>query len=53
MKKDGSVKLELESREKIKHVHKKEYQMPSIEELMDTIGQTLSEKKSVDIFFDD
>ena len=51
VKKDGSVKLALESRELNKQVHKKKYQMPNIEELMDTVGQTISEKKSGDIFF--
>ena len=27
-----------------KQVHKNKYQMPNIEELMDTVGQTISEK---------
>ena len=44
VKKDGSVKLALESRELNKQVHKNKYQMPNIEELMDTVGQTISEK---------
>ena len=35
----GSVKLS-------KPVHKNKYQMPNIEELMDAVGQTISEKKS-------
>ena len=38
VKKDGSVKLALESRELNKQVHKNEYQMPNIEEFVDTIG---------------
>ena len=46
VKKDGSVKLALESRELNKQVHKNKYQMPNIEELMDTVGQTISEKKT-------
>ena len=46
-----SVKLALESRELNKQVHKNKYQMPNIEELMDTVGQTISEKKPGDIFF--
>ena len=50
VKKDGSVKLALESRELNKQVHKNKYQMPNIEELMDTVGQTISEKKPGDIF---
>ena len=44
VKKDGSVKLALESREINKQVHKNKYQIPNIEELMDTVGQTNSEK---------
>ena len=50
VKKDGSVKLALESRELNKQVHKNKHQMPNIEELMDTVGQTISEKKPGDIF---
>ena len=46
VQKDGSVKLALESRELNKQVHKNKYQMPNIEELMDTVGQTISEKKT-------
>ena len=46
VKKDGSVKLALESRELNKQVHKNKYQMPNIEELVDTIGQLISEKKT-------
>ena len=46
VKKDGSVKLALESRELNKQVHKNKYQMPNIEELKDTVGQTISEKKN-------
>ena len=49
-KKDGSVKLALESRELNKQVHKNKYQMPNIEELINTVGQTISEKKQGDIF---
>ena len=45
VKKDGSVKVALESREFNKQVHKNKYPMPNIEELMDTVGQTISEKK--------
>ena len=45
VKKDGSVKLALESRELNKQVHKNKYQMPNIKELMDTVGQTISKKK--------
>ena len=46
-KKDVSVKLAPESRELNKQVHK----MPNIEELMDTVGQTISEKKPGHIYF--
>ena len=51
VKKDGSVKLALESRELNKQVHKNKYQMPNIEELMDTVGQTISEKKNQETYF--
>ena len=51
VKKDESVKLALEARELNKLVHKYKYQLPNVEELMDTVGQTISEKKSVEIFF--
>ena len=45
------MKLELESRELNKQVQKSKYQMPNIEELIDTVGQTISEKKQGDIYF--
>ena len=51
VKTDGSVKLALESRELNKQVHKNKYQMPNIEELMDTVGQTISERKPGDVYF--
>ena len=51
IKKDASVKLALESRELNTQVHKNKYQMPKIEDLMDTVGQTISEKKQGDIYF--
>ena len=51
VKKDGSVKLALESRELNKQVHKNKYQMPNIEELMNTVGQTISERKPGDVYF--
>ena len=51
VKKDGSVKLALESRELKTEVHKNKYQMPNIEELMDIVGQTISERKQGDVFF--
>ena len=38
VKKDGSVKLALESRKLNKPVHKNKYQMINIEELMDIVG---------------
>ena len=50
VKKDGSVKLALESRELNKQVHKNKYQMPNIEELMDTVGQTISERKPGEVY---
>ena len=45
------MNLALESRELNKQVHKNKYQMPNIEELMNTVGQLISEKKSGDIYF--
>ena len=51
VKKNGSVKLALESKELNKQVHKNKYQMPNIEELMDTVEQTIREIKSGDILF--
>ena len=50
-KKDGSVKLALESRELNKQMHKNKYQMPNIKKLVDTIGQLISEKKQGDMYF--
>ena len=37
IKKDGLVKLVLESREMNKQVHKNKYQLPNIDELMDIV----------------
>ena len=51
VKKDGSVKLALESRELKKQVHKNKYQMPNTEELVDTIEQLISEKKQGEMYF--
>ena len=51
VKKDGSVKLALESRELNKQVHKNKYQMPNIEELKDTVRQTIREGKTEDVYF--
>ena len=51
-KEDGSVKLAVDSRELNKQVHRRNYQKPNIKELMDTIGQTISEMKPGKVFFD-
>ena len=51
VKKDGSVKLALEAREWNKQVHKNKKQIPNMEKLMDAVDQTISEKKSGDIYF--
>ena len=51
VKKDWSVKLALESRELNKQAHKNKYQNPNIEELVDTIGQLISEKKQGEMYF--
>ena len=45
VKKDGSIKLALESRELNKQLHKNKYQMPNIDELIDGVSQTIAEKK--------
>ena len=50
VKKDGSVKLAQDVLELNKQVQKNKYQMPNIEELMDAVGQTISEKKSGEIY---
>ena len=50
LKKDMSINLALESRELNKQVHKNKYQMPNIEELLDTVSKTISERKSGEIF---
>ena len=46
VKMSGSVKLALKLRELNKQVHKNKYQMLNIEELLDTIGQLIPEKKT-------
>ena len=51
VKKDGSVKLALESRKLNKQVHKNKDQMSNIEELMDTVGQTINERKPGNVYF--
>ena len=45
VKKDDSVKLALEARELNKQVQKNKYLKPNIEQLMNAVGQTISEKK--------
>ena len=51
VKKDGGIKLALESREPNKQVHKNKYQMPNIDELEDGISQIIAERKAVDVYF--
>ena len=51
VKKDGSIKLALESRELNKQVHKNKYQMPNIDELVDGVSQIIAEKKSGNVYF--
>ena len=46
VKKDGSIKLALESRELNKQVHKNKYQMPNTDELVDGISQRNGERKA-------
>ena len=51
VKKDGSIKLALESRELNKQVHKNKYQMPNIDELVDGISQIIAERKAGNVYF--
>ena len=51
VKKDGSKKLALESRELNKQVHKNKYQMPNIDELVDGVSQIIAEKSGECIFY--
>ena len=51
VKKDGSIKLTLESRELNKQVHKNKYQMPNIDELVDGISQIIAERKAGNVYF--
>ena len=51
IKKDGLVKLGFEAGKLNKHVNKKKSQKLKIEEVMDRIGQTISERKNDDVFF--
>ena len=51
VKRDGILKLAFESRKLNKQKHESKYQMPNIEELMDVIGQTVSERKSGTVYF--
>ena len=44
------VKIALESRQLNKQVHKNKFQIPKIEELMNFLGQTISERKNGDEF---
>ena len=50
-KKDGSIKLALESRELNKQVHKNKYQMPNIDELVEGVSQIIAEKKAGNVYF--
>ena len=51
VKKDGSIKLALESGELNKQVDKNKYQMPNIDELVDGISQIIAERKAGDVYF--
>ena len=51
VKKDGSIKIALESRELNKQVHKNKYQMPNIDELVDGVSQIIAEKKAGNVYF--
>ena len=51
VKKDGSIKLALESREPNKQIHNNKYQMPNIDKLVDRISQIIAERKAGDEYF--
>ena len=51
VKKDGSIKLALESRELNKQVHKNKYQMPNLDELVDGTSQIIAERKAGNVYF--
>ena len=51
VKRDGSIKLAMDSKILNVMVSKNEYQMPIIEELVDKIGQIVSSKRSGTIWF--
>ena len=51
VKKDGSIKLALESRDFNKQVYKNKYQMPSMDELVERISQIIAELKAGDVYF--
>ena len=51
VKKDGSIKLTLESIELNKQVYKHKYQIPNIDELVDGMSQIIVERKAGDVYF--
>ena len=51
VKKDGSVKLTLESIELNKQVYKHKYQIPNIDELVDGMSQIIVERKAENVYF--
>ena len=50
-KKDGSIKLALDSKLLLNHIFKNKYQMPNIHELIDNIALQLSSKESGEVWF--
>ena len=51
VKKDGSIKLALKSKEFNKQIHKNKYQMPKIKELMDGINLIIAKRKDGEVYF--
>ena len=51
VKKDGGIRLLLESRELNKLVPRNKYQMPNIDEPVDGISQIIAERKAGDVYF--
>ena len=50
-KKDGSIKLALDAKPINAQIFKNKYQMPIVDDLMDSIGQVISAKPDEEIWF--
>ena len=50
-KKDGSVKLAMDAKPMNDQIHKNQYQMPNLLELLDTAAQIITSDKIGDVWF--